>query len=74
MLKIVDKMGISLWESTWGNCGKVSTFLTKPVRYCGVLWEMFGFTRSYVEFFATISTEFLFGFTEVERVNLHIYT
>ena len=74
MLKIVEKMGISLWESRWESCGKVSTFLTESARYCEMLWEMFGFTRSFRMFFAAISTEFLFGFTEVERGNLHIYT
>lgn len=74
MLKVVEKMGISLRKSTWENCGKVSTFLTDSTNYFKVLWEMFGFSHSFSEFFATISTEFLFGFTGVRRGYLHIYT
>ena len=74
MPKIVDKMGITLRKSQWESCGKVSTFLTDSKNYFRNLWEMFGFSHSFATFFTMISTEFLFGFTGVRRVNLHIYT
>lgn len=74
MISFVEKLGKNLRESQWENCEKVSTFLTKSNGYFRVLWEMFGFTRSFGMIYTCVSTENLFGLTDVEGVDLHIYT
>lgn len=74
MFNFVEKLGKKLGESQWESCGKVSTFLTKIYRCYSVLWEMFGFTRSFSIIYTCISTEKLFGFIDIRRVDLHIYT
>ena len=74
MFKIVGKLWESMGENWWESCEKVSTFLTKSSGYFRVLWEMFGFTRSFGMIYTCVSTENLFGLTDVEGVDLHIYT
>lgn len=74
MLKVVGKLWESWCGSRWENGEKVSTFLTFFRFYGARLWEMFGFTRSFGGIYTGVSTENLFGLTEVLRVDLHIYT
>lgn len=74
MFNFVEKLGKNMGENTWESCEKVSTFLTKRSRCFEILWEMFGFTRSFDSIYTCISTENLFGLTEVLEVDLHIYT
>ncbi len=74
MFKIVGKLWESMGENWWESCEKVSTFLTKAIYRCEMLWEMFGFTRSFGGIYTCVSTENLFGFTVVRRADLHIYT
>ncbi|MBR3177206.1 hypothetical protein IKF27_00150 [Candidatus Saccharibacteria bacterium] len=74
MFNFVEKMWENMGESRWENCGKISTSLTKIKKGCEMLWEMFGFTRSFGDIYTLISTEILFGLTDLERVDLHIYT
>lgn len=74
MFNFVEKMWENMGESWWESCEKVSTFLTNFKYSCEMLWEMFGFTRGFNNIYTCVSTENLFGLTDVERVDLHIYT
>lgn len=74
MTNFVEKLGKNMGESWWENCEKVSTFLTNIKNNYKMLWEMFGFTRSFKMLYTYVSTENLFGLTVVRVADLHIYT